>query len=315
MSELIAGGADGVWRIEKDSALPEEGPRDIAYMTQAADGTFAVSRTAVLWRRNKNGAWDLINERAVPNEVWSIGADPRLPGRLWLGVSPALIYRSDDDGASWRPCESLKRVPGYDTWTFPPPPHIPHVRSIAPDPRNLGAVFIGVEEGGIYSSADGGESWESLNEGLYWDVHTVAPPAEGANLYATTGAGFHRSDDEGRHWRHITQGIERRYTVPLLASRKNPGRLFTAAAMGPPPTWRDGLNGALYRSDDAGEGWHILSNGLPARFDVMVSGLVEDDSGRVFAAAGGQIFVSEDAGESWNVAAEGLPRLSALALA
>lgn len=315
MSDLIAGGAAGVWRIEKNSAQLEDGPRDVAYMTRGADAIFAVSRAAALWRRAKGGGWQLINERAVPDEVWSIGADPGLPGRLWLGVSPALVYRSDDEGATWTACESLKRVPGYETWTFPPPPHIPHVRSIAADPKNPGAVYIGVEEGGVYRSADGGGSWQSLNEGLYWDVHTVAPPLEGPDLYATTGAGFHRSDDTGKHWRHVTEGIERRYTVPLLASRKTPGRLFTAAAMGPPPTWSQGLNGALYRSDDAGAGWRILSKGLPARFDVMVSGLVEDEAGRVFAAAGGQIFVTEDGGESWSLAAEGLPALSGLVLA
>jgi photosystem II stability/assembly factor-like uncharacterized protein len=315
MSELLAGGAAGVWRIDRNSAQLEDGPRDIAFMSQGADATFAVSRAAALWRRPRGGSWQLISERAVPDEVYSIGADPKLPGRLWLGVSPALVYRSNDEGASWTACDSLKRVPGYDTWTFPPPPHIPHVRSIAADPKHPGAVYIGVEEGGIYRSADGGETWESLNDGLYWDVHTVAPPAEGADLYATTGAGFHRSDDAGKHWRHVTQGIDRRYTVPLLASRQKPGRLFTAAAMGPPPTWRDGLNGALYRSDDAGQAWRRLSNGLPERFDVMVSGLVEDENGRVYAAAGGQVFVSEDGGESWNIAAEGLPVLSALVLA
>jgi hypothetical protein len=40
------------------------------------------------------------------------------------------------------------------------------VRSVAPAPQGVGAVYIGVEEGGIYRSADRGETWESLN----WQV-------------------------------------------------------------------------------------------------------------------------------------------------
>ena len=123
---------------------------------------------------------------------------------------------------------------------------------------------IGVEEGGIYHSGDEGETWESLNEGLYWDVHTVVPDAEGARLYATTGRGFYRSDDGGRHWRYLMTGLDRRYTVPLVASQQRPGRLYTAAAAGPPPSWRQGANAAVYRSDDGGERWVRLERGFSA---------------------------------------------------
>ena len=87
---------------------------------------------------------------------------------------------------------------------------------MVPDPQVLGAVYIGVEEGGIYPSGDQGETWERLSERLYWDVHTVTPA--GLRLYATTGRGFYRSDDGGRHWRHLMSNLERRYTVPMVVS-------------------------------------------------------------------------------------------------
>src|SRR5262245_2544873 len=63
------------------------------------------------------------------------------------------------DGALWRatgagPWQLAKR------WTVPPPPHIPHVRSVAPGPKVVGAVYIGVEEGGINLSEDRGETWD-----------------------------------------------------------------------------------------------------------------------------------------------------------
>jgi photosystem II stability/assembly factor-like uncharacterized protein len=241
-----------------------------------------------------------VNDRVVADEVWSIAIDPRLPGRVYLGVSPALLYRSDDGGESWTACDSVKRIPGYETWTFPPPPHIAHVRSIAIDPNMLGGVYIGVEEGGVYHSPNGGETWESLNEGLYWDVHTVRPGVSDNDLFATTGAGFHKSSDRGRSWSHVTNGIDRRYTVPLLVSRAIPGVLYTAAAGGPPPSWAQGVNAAIYRSDDRGENWQRLKDGLPERFDVMVNSLEEDDEGRIYAAAGGEIYMSKDRGNSWK---------------
>jgi len=173
-------------------------------------------------------------------------------------------------------------------------------------------VYIGVEEGGIYRSGDQGETWESLNEGLYWDVHTVTPASAGLWLYATTGRGFYRSGDGGQHWQHLMSGLERRYTVPLVALQQRPDRLYTAAAAGPPPSWRQGANAALYRSDDGGEHWVRLERGLPPQFDVMVRQIAADDSGSVFIAAGPELFVSHDAGDSWQRLAEGLPTVQAL---
>src|SRR5438105_5776239 len=149
MKTLLAGGSSGVTRIEDGKAIREDGPAAVASFARASDGIYAVTPEAAVWRREAAGKWQLVNERAVEDEVWSFAADPRIEGRLYIGVSPALLYRSEDGGKRWTRCDSVKSIPGYETWTFPPPPHIPHIRSIAADPRTPGAVFIGVEEGGI----------------------------------------------------------------------------------------------------------------------------------------------------------------------
>jgi photosystem II stability/assembly factor-like uncharacterized protein len=313
MSELLIGTEGGVFQLTKGGNIQgEKGPPTVAFLTHTHEGTMAVTREGALWRRDGGQGWHLVHERPVTEEIWAFGADPRVPGRLYLGVSPALLYWSDDGGASWRACESIRRIPGYESWTFPPPPHIPHVRSVAADPHVVGAVYIGVEEGGIYRSSDQGETWESLNEGLYWDVHTVTPASEGMRLYATTGRGFYRSDDGGGQWRHLMTGLERRYTVPLVASRQRPGRLYTAAAAGPPPSWRQGANAAVYRSDDGGEHWRCLERGLPAQFDAMVRQMAVDDAETLYIAAGRELFISQDEGDSWQRVTRELPTVQAL---
>jgi photosystem II stability/assembly factor-like uncharacterized protein len=315
MSSVLAATSSGLLRIDRDGSSIEEAPVAGAFVSRGAGHVYAVTQAADLWRRELDGHWSPLNQAAVREEVWSFAADSRHPGRLYLGVSPALVYRSDDEGATWRPCDSVKRIPGYETWTFPPPPHIPHVRSIAIDGKSGDGIYIGVEEGGVYHSPDGGETWDSLNQGLYWDVHTVAPATAAADdLYATTGAGFHVSRDGGRHWQHVTEGIANSYTVPLLVSRTG-GRVFTAAAAGPPPTWASGVRGAIYRSDDGGLHWRQLEDGLPAQFVSMISALLEDDAGCLYAASGGDIYASDDAGQSWSQIAGGLGSVRSLAVA
>ena len=317
MSKLLIGTDSGVFRLDNPTKdiQQEAGPPEAAFLVSVKATVFALTRENALWVRTDNSTWRLVNELAISEEVWAFAADPRIVGRLYLGVSPALLYRSDDGGESWTACVAMQRIPGYQTWTFPPPPHVPHVRSIAFDPQVVGAVYVGVEEGGIYRSSDGGETWESLNDGLYWDVHTVTPAVDGMRLYATTGAGFHRSDDGGHHWRRISAGLDRRYTVPCVASSQKPERLYTAAAASPPPGWVRGANAALYRSDDAGEHWVRLEQGLPPQFNVMVQALALDEAGSLYAAAGHELFASFDEGESWRLVTGNLPRVRSLAVA
>lgn len=318
MTELLIGTVGGLMSVSVDggaassSPRPVDGPPSVVFLARGADGVYALTRDGALWAQRGGDAWRPVNERPVPDEVWSLAADTRLPGRLYLGVAPALLYRSDNGGATWTACESMRDIPGYERWTFPPPPHIPHVRSIAPDPLAAGALYIGVEEGGVYHSPDGGETWMSLNEGLYWDVHTVTPTSEGGPLYATTGGGFYRSDDGGRGWRHITAGMDRGYTLPFAAARGRPGRIYTAAAAGPPPTWARGADAAIYRSEDRGDHWQRLTAGLPERLDTMVQALALDGADRVYAAAGGALFASDDAGDHWHAIAGALPTVRAL---
>jgi len=181
---------------------------------------------------------------------------------VFLGTSHARLFRSDDRGRIFRECDGFLKIPGRDRWTFPPPPHIPHVRSIAFDPHEPSTMYVGVEEGGIFRSRNEGATFESLNDGLYTDIHTVAVDArDSRRLYATTGAGFYLSLNAGKSWEQVKRGLNRTYTIPLLVSGSDSDDVFTAAAMGPPPSWRMAPTGAdamLFRSADRGESFTAI---------------------------------------------------------
>ena len=218
---------------------------------------------------------DITPGGARDEEVWALGASPVVKDQVFVGTSHARLFRSDDRGRSFRECAGFLRIPGRDRWTFPPPPHIPHVRSISFDPHIPSTMYVGVEEGGVYRSRDAGANFESLNEGLYDDIHTVAiDPRDSRRLYATTGDGFYRSDNAGGSWQHITDGMDRSYTVPLLIAGTDAETIFTAAAAGPPPTWSIGHAGAdamLFRSSDHGQSFtpilaeHVWGRGMIMR--------------------------------------------------
>ena len=318
MTELVLGTNEGVFAFHLDSGKfhAEDGPDTSALLAAAGDTVYAVTDDAALWRRSGHNRWELMNPRAVEVQPWTLGADARVPGLVWLGTSPAMVYRSADGGKSWAGCDSFNEIPGRETWTFPPPPHIPHVRSIFPDPAQAGGVYVGVEEGGVFRSVDDGATWESLNEGLFFDVHEVMANPDAHHMYATTGSGFHRSEDGGQSWRLVKEGLDRPYTMPLVAAPEDPALLYTAAAATPPPGWRANgtANAAIYRSEDGGAHWLRLAEGLPASFEAMVRTMVAAPGGALIAAAATDLYVSEDRGEHWSLAKSGMPTVRSMVL-
>jgi photosystem II stability/assembly factor-like uncharacterized protein len=232
---------------------------------------------------------------------------------VFVGTSHARLFRSDDGGRRFTECSAFLKIPGRERWSFPPPPHIPHVRSITFDPRDPAAMYVGVEEGGVFRSRDRGQSFEILNDGIYQDVHTVAvDPADSRRLYATTGGGFYVSDNGGERWRHVREGLTRSYTVPLLVDGASGGVVFTAAAAGPPPTWTAGPAGAdalLFRSTDGGESFRELALGSGASRGMIMRLRADRSNGGGFfgVTTDGVVFRSDARGASLTTIAERLP--------
>lgn len=197
---------------------------------------------------------DITPVGAYDEGVWAIAAPPDISGEVYIGTAHARLFRSEDRGRSFRECTAFLNVPGRDRWTFPPPPHIPHVRAITFDPADSSTMYVGVEEGGVFRSRDRGASFEALNRGIYSDVHSLAvDPTDSRRLYATTGRGFYRSDNAGSSWQFVAQGVSRPYVVPLLVDTAGSGTLYTAGAAGAPPTWMaDGADSMLFVSTDSG---------------------------------------------------------------
>jgi photosystem II stability/assembly factor-like uncharacterized protein len=222
---------------------------------------------ATLARSTDSGrTWsDLTPSIARNEDVWAVAAAPDVPGEVFIGTSHARLFHSLDHGRTFRECTAFLKLPGRDRWSFPPPPHIPHVRSIAFDPHDTSTIYLGVEEGGVARSSDRGETFELLNSGLYEDVHTVVvDPQNRKRLYATTGAGFFLSENRGGSWRHVTRGLSRAYTVPLFTASGEQGTVYTAAAAGPPPFWSAGPSGAdalIFRSTDGAQSFESLGKG------------------------------------------------------
>jgi photosystem II stability/assembly factor-like uncharacterized protein len=300
-----------VWCMAQDCDKP-----DMLYAGSIHNIQAGSARGKGSLARSSDGgrSWqDITPQNARDEEVWALATAPDVSGQVFVGTSHARIFWSDDAGHSFHECSSFLKLPGRERWSFPPPPHIPHVRSIAFDPSEPDTIYIGVEEGGIFRSRDRGESFEPANHNIYPDIHCVTvDPDDSRRLYATTGHGLYISPNAGASWRFV-KGLSRSYTIPILVRRDRDAAIYTAAAAGPPPTWSMrpvGADALMFCSTDRGESFHPLGAGDGSTHATrgMVMRLQEDSSGMLLAAlSDGSLLRIDDGGENIAMIAEKLP--------
>ncbi|HKV54411.1 MAG TPA: hypothetical protein VJN94_07185 [Candidatus Binataceae bacterium] len=310
---MVLADPPSVWCMARDCENP-----NVLYAGSIHNAQAGSARGKGSLARSVDGgrSWnDITPGMARDEEVWSLAAAPDVSGQLFVGTSHARIFRSNDGGRGFQECTAFLKLPGRDRWSFPPPPHIPHVRSIIFDPKRPDTLYVGVEEGGVFRSRDRGESFEPTNHNIYSDVHNLSvDPEDPARLYATTGRGLYISPNSGGSW-HYVKGLSRSYTIPILVRQGHNAPIYTAAAAGPPPTWSIGSIGAdalMFRSTDRGNSFRPIAAGdgsTHATRGMVMRLLADPENPEVMYGAlsdGSLIRVSERE-ETVSVIAEKLP--------
>lgn len=231
-------------------------------------------------------------------EVYSVLGDSRHGHRLIAGTSHAAygatIRMSDDFGESWRQIEhgpaysqqsgfSLNRI-----WQLVPG------HSSEPD-----TVFAGVEEAGLFVSRDRGETWQEL-DGLTkhptrpgWFpgaggmcLHTILiHPRNPQRMWvAMSAVGVFRTEDGGATWTPRNQGLAR---VPTGQPQEEVGFCVHKMALDPenPDTLYMQEHGGIFQSDDGGDSWFAIEEGVTLRENDMPFGFP------IAVAANGDQFV------------------------
>jgi Sortilin, neurotensin receptor 3, len=264
--------------------------------------------------RSEDGGetWRATNTGLFYQEVSSLAQHP-VSGELYVGTRPASIFKSTDYGETWSNCEGLHRMPETKDWTWPNPPHYPHVRDIGLSRADPNLILGAVEEGWLVRSKDGGKTWSNLKDGTEYDAHTVqVMPNDPKVVISTSGKGVYRSEDGGDHFVAANDGIKCRYLAHLAFHPAEPAVLFTAGAEVPPPNWRrpEGCHSQFYRSDDQSRHWHALTGGLPDDIRAAPRTVAADREAPGWVMVGmqdGALWLSRDHGENFRQIAGGLP--------
>lgn len=160
------------------------------------------------------------------------------------------------------------------------------VGDIAVHPQNDQIIWVGTGENnssrssyagyGIYKSEDGGKTWQM--KGLENIQHTgriiLHPTDENTLWVASIGAlyskdedrGLYKSTDGGETWNKTLFIDENTGIIDLIINPENPNQLWAAAWERHREAWEfieNGSGSGLYSSEDGGETWTKITNGLP----------------------------------------------------
>jgi photosystem II stability/assembly factor-like uncharacterized protein len=237
--------------------------------------------------------------------------------RLYAGTEPAHLFESDDLGQSWREIVSFRTLPSLPNWSFPAPPHLAHVKNITFAPTDPTTIYVSVEQGGLFVSKDGCNTWREFR-GFYEDVHRLMiRPSDPRWFYITGGNGLYQSKDGGETWEHLTDRSMRiGYPDPLLVHPQREDLMFMAGAITAPVHWRKNgtADSRIARSRDGGKRWEILSEGFPTHIrgnvEAMVMEVWDQSFGLFAGTTDGDVFYSDDEGERWIKIIAGLPPIS-----
>jgi hypothetical protein len=305
---VIAAHERGGWRV--DVQLKGTQPLCLAADDRRPERLLCGGYESGLWHSEDGGATWRSDETFEGASVTAVAFSSSEPAVVYAGLEPTTFYRSEDGGASWREMEALTRLPSAPTWSFPPRPHLSHVRWITPDPATAGRLAVCIEAGALVRSSDGGESWiDRVPDGPI-DTHTLlAHPLAPGRLYSAAGDGLGRpgrgyseSLDWGDTWRRPDEGLGHHYLWGLAVDPADPEVMVTSAS---PSPWaahnpRQGESSVYRRA--AGSHWHEVRDGLPGPRGTTSPVLAANpaESGVFYAACNQGIFRSADAGASWE---------------
>jgi photosystem II stability/assembly factor-like uncharacterized protein len=276
---------------------------------------------------NERREWERAGPFLAENDIYHAAYDPR-DGSIWAAANGPRnqIFRSPDLGLTWEAkgepfeCESIWHVePGHSS-----------------SPRT---VFAGVKPAALWKSCDSGETWQaetSLNAHEtredWWEgggglcLNTIILPEDRpGRIYAGISvAGLFRSEDDGETWRPVNSGIADFYETAIEVNgpirHESVHRCVHKVVLHPtdPEIMFQQNHLGVYRSEDGGDSWTSIGEGLPSLFGFPIAVgnsngsvppiyVIPEDEETLRTKERLAVWRSDDEGQSWNEFTDGLP--------
>jgi len=255
------------------------------------DTAYAGAEDAALFKTTDGGkTWkELSGLRGAKGHLWQPGAggmglhtillDPKNANRIYIAISAAGAFRTDDGGKTWKPInrglKSQYELPDPDA-------EVGHcVHRIAMHPSRPGVLFM-QKHWDVLRTDNAGEQWSEVSGnlptdfGFPIDVHAhepetiyVVPIKSDSEHFPPDGKlRVYRSRTGGNEWEALTKGLPQKDCyVNVLRDA------MAVDSLEPCGVYFGTTGGQVYASADGGDTWNPVVRDLPAVFSVEVQTL------------------------------------------
>ncbi len=246
--------------------------------------------------------------------VSSVQGVPGKPNTYYIGAGGGGVWKTTDGGVSWK--DVFKNEPTSS------------IGAIAIAPSNPNLVWVGTGEAnirndvvnghGVYYSPDAGATWKfmGLKDAGQISKIIVNPVNPKEVFVAAIGhawgpnseRGLFKTTDGGKTWQKVLFVNDSTGVTDVIYKPENPQVMFAATwkVMRRPWTLIDGgKSSAMYRSDDGGDTWTKVTDGLPngniGRIAFATSKSNPDHIYALIAAKNGTLWDTHDGGTHWKM--------------
>ena len=204
--------------------------------------------------------------------------DPGNPGRIFIAISAAGAFRTDDAGKSWRPINH-----GLRSEHIPDPnAEVGHcVHRLAMHASRPNVLFM-QKHWDVMRSDDAGNSWQEVSGnlptdfGFVIDVHAhepetiyVVPIKSDSEHFPLDGKlRVYRSRTGGNEWEPLTSGLALPRLLRQCVATQWPSTQLDSCGV-----YFGTTGGQVYSSADGGDNWTAIVRDLPAVVSVEVQTL------------------------------------------
>lgn len=232
---------------------------------------------------------------------------------MFAGAEDAALFRSNDNGQSWRELQGLRSVKG-ELWA--PGAGGMCLHTIIQDPSNPKRIFTAISAAGAFRTDDGGQTWRAVNRGLHSNyelpdpdvevghcVHSITMhPSRPNVLFMQKHWDVMRTDDAGDSWYEVSGNLPSDFGFTIAVHAHEPETIYVVPIKSDSEHYPPEGKLRVYRSRTGGNEWEALTKGLPQSncyVNVFRSAMAVDEidpCGIYFGTTGGQVYASPDLG-------------------
>jgi photosystem II stability/assembly factor-like uncharacterized protein len=276
-----------------------------------------------LFKGSAAAPWRPIGPSNIGGRITAMAVHPTNANTIYIGAAVGGVFKSTDGGANWTPI--FDEQPSLSIGALAIDPVIPETIYVGTGEANSsGDSYAG---DGIYKSTDGGQTWANI--GLVESDHIgrIAIHPRNSNIIYVAACGrlfgkndmrgIFKSTDAGKNWQRMLFISDSTAAIDVALNPQQPDTVYAAMWERLRSPYRRKVGGfttGLYRSDNGGANWRLLTTGLPAsspntgRIGIAVApsnpqtvyAIYADDPGN-FAG----VYKSTNHGDTWQRTTDG----------